>query len=135
MAIQILTNCQCILNSVDLSNHVTSVSVEYSYADIDTTAFGQTAKTRLAGLGDHKITLNLQNDLAAGSVYATIQPLIGSTCSFNFKTLNQATSTVNPAFTGVCLVTDYKPLDGKVGDLNVTSITWPVSGSITMLTT
>jgi hypothetical protein len=131
MAITVLTNVQVILNSVDLSNHVTSVTVEESYADVDTTAFGQTSKTRIAGLGDHKLTLDMQNDLAAASVYATIQPLVGSTCSFNVKTLNQATSSVNPAFTGVVLVNDFKPVSGKVGDLNVTSITWPVSGSIT----
>jgi hypothetical protein len=131
MAITVLINPQIIINSVDLTNHIDTVTIEETFADVDTTAFGQTAKTRLAGLGDHKITLNFQQDFAAASVEATIYPLIGTLTTFNIKPLLQATSTLNPAYTGTILVTDWKPLDGKIGALEMSSVTWPVNGSIT----
>ena len=130
MAIMVLTNPQIVINGVDLSNHIDTVTIEETFADVDTTAFGSTSKTRIAGLGDHKVTLNFQQDYAASSVDATIYPLIGTTTSFNVKPLNAATSTTNPAYSGTVLVTDWKPLDGKVGALAMSSVTWPVSGGV-----
>jgi hypothetical protein len=47
------------------------------------------------------------------------------------KELNAATSTTNPAYSGVVLINDWKPVSGKVGDLQVSSVSWPFSGGIT----
>lgn len=131
MAVFTLVNPQVILNSVDLSNRIDQVTIEYTVADIDTTAFGSTAKTRIGGLQDNKITFEVQQDYALAEVDATIYPLIGTLTNFNIKPVNAATSSTNPAYTGSVLVMDYKPLDGKVGDLSKMSLTWPVSGLIT----
>lgn len=134
MSIFVLTNPQVIINSVDLSNHVDQVTVEQTFADVDTTAFGSSSKTRTSGLGDHKITVEFQQDYATAEVDATLYPLIGTVTTFNIKPVNTATSTTNPAYTGSVLITDYKPLDGKIGDLTKMSLTWPVSGAITRAT-
>ena len=40
------------INSVDLSDHMTSASLEQNFDDVETTAFGDTVRTRIAGLGD-----------------------------------------------------------------------------------
>src|SRR5258707_754079 len=98
-----------------------------TYADVDTTAFGQGAKTRTAGLGDHKVTLEFQQDYSAASVEATLWPLRGKTVAIVAKALNAATSTLNPAYSLIALVTQWKPLEGKVGDLAKSAITWPDS--------
>jgi hypothetical protein len=135
MAILVFENPQIIINSVDLSNHVDTVSLEISVADVETTAFGQVAKTRIGGLQDNKVSIELQQDFAAGSVEATIYPLIGLTTTIVLNEINAGTTTAgvttNPTYTFVALVTDWKPLDGKVGDLQKASITWPISGAIT----
>lgn len=130
MAVFTLVNPQVIVNSVDLSNHVDMVSLQEAFADIDTTAFGSSAKTRIAGLGDHKLTIEFQQDFATSSVAATIDPLVGLTTNVTIKPVNAATSTTNPAYTFTVLVLDWKPLDGKVGDLTKSSVTWPVSGAV-----
>lgn len=127
----ILINPQIIINSVDLTGHIDQVTIEETFADVDTTVFGQSAKTRAAGLGDHKFTLEFQQDFAAASVDATISPLIGLTTSITCKPVNGATSTTNPAFTFTVLVNQWKPMDGKVGDLSKASVTWPISGAVT----
>jgi hypothetical protein len=130
MAKQVLTNPQIIVNGVDLSDHIDSVTLDESYADVDTTAFGSGSKTRVAGLGDHKITLEFQQDFAASSVDATINPLIGGTATISVKPLSAATSTTNPGYSVTALITDWKPVDGKVGELLKSSVTWPVSGAV-----
>ncbi|MCU1494808.1 MAG: hypothetical protein JWO62_2572 [Acidimicrobiaceae bacterium] len=130
MGVTVLINPQIVINSVDLTNRIDTVTLEETFADVDTTAFGSSSKTRVAGLGDHKVTLNFQQDFAAASVEATVYPLIGTTTSITVKPLNAATSTVNPAYTFTVLVTDWKPVDGKVGALLTSSISWPVTGAV-----
>jgi len=134
MAVTVITNPQIVINSVDLTNHIDTIKIDEKFADVDTTAFGSTSKTRVSGLGDHSVTLSFQQDFANSSVEATIYPLIGTTTSLSVKPLNATTSTVNPAYTFTVLVTDWTPLDGKVGALLQANVTWPVSGAITKAT-
>lgn len=130
MAIFVIENPKITINAVDLTNHITSVTIEETYADVDTTAFGSSAKTRTAGLGDHKITLDFQQDFAATSVEATIYPLLGTLTAISIFALSGTTSSTNPNYAFSALVNDWKPLDGKVGDLATSSITWPISGAV-----
>ena len=130
MAISVFTTPQVILNSVDLTNHIVQVKLEEKYADVDTTAFGSGSKTRIAGLGDHSVAIDFQQDFASSSVESTIYPLVGTTTSITIKPLSSTTSSTNPAYTFTVLVNDWIPVGGKVGDLLVASVTWPVSGGI-----
>lgn len=127
-----LTNASVLVNSVNLSGWVDSMSFEHSYADVDTSAFGQTSKTRIAGLGDHKVTFEFQQDWALAAVEQTILPLVGSTavCVVTVPNGTTATST-NPAYTFTVLVTAWKSFDAKIGELSKSAITWPVSGNVT----
>lgn len=134
MAVTVLTNPQIVINSVDLTNHVDTIKIDEKFADVDTTSFGSTSKTRVSGLGDHSVTINFQQDFAVSSVEATIFPLIGTTTSITVKPLNGATSTINPAYTFTVLVTEWTPLDAKVGSLVMANLTWPISGAITKAT-
>ena len=131
MAVTVITNPQITINSVDLSNHIVNVKLEETFADVDTTAFGSSSKTRVAGLGDHKVTLDFQQDFASASVEATIYPLVGTTTTVVVKPVNTTTTTTNPTYTFTVLVTDWNPLEGKIGELLMSSVTWPISGSVT----
>jgi len=134
MAKFVLTNPLIEVGGVDLSDHVASVTVTESYAEVATTAFGDTAVTRIAGLGDHSVSLDFHEDFAATEVHATIAPLIGGTATVGVKPVNEATSTTNPNFSMTVLVTEWPLLNGAVGDLASASVTWPVSGAITTAT-
>lgn len=131
MAVTVLINPQIVVNSVDLTNRIDTCKLTEKFADVDTTAFGSGSKTRTAGLGDHSVALNFQQDFAAAEVEATVYPLIGTLVSITVKPLNAATSSVNPAYTFNALVTDWAPVDGKVGALLMSSVTWPISGAVT----
>lgn len=134
MAKFVLTNPEITINSVDLSSHIGSVTVSESYAEVATTAFGDTAVTRIAGLGDHSVSLDFHEDFASSQVFATVADLVGSTTTVTVKPVNATTSATNPSFSMTVLVTEWPLLNGSVGELASASVTWPVSGSITTAT-
>jgi hypothetical protein len=134
MAKFVLTNPVITVGGVDLSDHIASVTLTESYAEVATTAFGDSAVTRIAGLGDHSISLDFHEDFGATEVHATIAPLIGATSTFSVKPVGGTTTATNPVFSGTMLVTEWPLLNGAVGDLASASVTWPVSGSITTST-
>lgn len=134
MAKLVLTNPVITVAGVDLSDHIASVTLTKSFAEVATTAFGDTAVTRVAGLGDHSIALEFHEDFAAAEVYATISPLVGATTTVSVKPVNSTTTTTNPSFSATVLVTEWPLLNGAVGDLASASVTWPISGNITTST-
>jgi hypothetical protein len=134
MAKFVLTNPSISIGGVQLEDHIASVTVTESYAEVATTAFGDTAVTRIAGLGDHSISLDFHEDFASAEVHSTIYPLISGTTQVVVKPVNETTSATNPSFTMTVLVTEWPLLNGSVGDLASASVTWPVSGAITTAT-
>ena len=134
MAKFVITNPLIEIGGVNLSDHIASVTLTESYAEVATTAFGDGAVTRIAGLGDHSLSLDFHEDFAATEVHATIAPLIGGTTTVSIKPINETTSATNPAFSATVLVTEWPLLNGAVGDLASASVSWPISGAITTAT-
>jgi hypothetical protein len=119
MAIQVLTNAMVLVNGVDLSDHVSKVTVTDSRASVDVTAMGATSTAITKGLGDARITLDFFQDFAAAKVHATLQPLIGSSTpvAVEVRPVNAARSATNPAILlSGALLMNYSALDGSVGD-------------------
>lgn len=135
MAKLVLTNPVITVNSVDLSDHIASVGVEIKLDEVDVTAFGSAGKERVAGLQDSQITLAFHQDFASSKVEATVFPLVGSTTTVTVKATSAATSSTNPLYSATVLVSDWSPINGKVGELLAPSVTWKVSGAVTRSTT
>ena len=134
MARIVLTDVSVTINSIDLSDHIANVSLNQSFAEVETTAFGDSARTRIAGLGDNSVSLDFHQDFAASEVEATIAPLIGTVTSVVIKPTSGSVAADNPSYTFDVLCTEWTPLNGAVGDLSTVSITWPISGAITKAT-
>ena len=131
MARIVLTDAKVTINSVNLSDHIASVSLAMSTDVVETSAFNSTAaKTRVAGLQDNSVTLEFHQDYATSNVEATIYPLLGS----NTTIVVSPTSTVSassPSYSFSATVSEWTPLNGGVGELATASVTWPISGAIT----
>jgi len=134
MSKTVLINPVIVINSVDLSDHITSVTIDESYDNVDCTGFGSGSKQYMAGLGDHKISLDFQQDFDSASVEATIGPLVGTTTNVTIHPVGTTSSTTNPSYSCTVLVDAWDPIDGKIGDLLTSSVSWPVSGDITKAT-
>ena len=134
MAKLVIKNPVITVNSIDLSTYVSSVTLQKTVNEVTTTAFGDNGVTRIGGLEDNSVTLSFHEDYAAAKVYATINPLVGSTTAVTVKPVNTTTSSTNPVWSMTVLVTEWPLINGAVGDLATADITWPVSGVITTST-
>lgn len=130
----VITNANVTIGGVDLSAHISKVTLSTTRAELDTTTMGNRGKRRVAGLEDSSIALDFYQDFAAAQVEATLYPLIGSTAAVVVKPNGTATGTANPAYSMSALITEWQPLDAQVGELAAASITWPVDGTITKAT-
>ena len=130
----VITNANVSIGGVDLSSHITKVTLSTTRAEVETTTFGNTAKRRVAGLADSSVAIDFNQDFAAASVETTLYPLLGSTAQVVVKPNGTAAGTANPSYTFSALVTEWMPLDAQVGELAAASITWPIDGTIAKAT-
>ena len=130
MAKFVLTDASVTLNSVDLSDHVSSVTLEITAEEITTTAMGSTFVERTGGLKSGNLSIEFQQDFAASEVDATLWPLLGSTTAFEVKPTSGAVSSTNPKYSGNVLVNQHIPVANGVGELATMSISFPTSGTI-----
>ena len=134
MAKQVLTNVNVTFGTAntDISGYVTSITLSTTAAEVVTSAMGSSAVTRIQGMIDNSITLELQQD------YPTIEKLFwdafsaGTAVPMTVKPNGTAAaSSTSPQYAFSVLPTSWTPVNGAIGDLATASITYPISGAIT----
>lgn len=120
----VLRDCFIEVDGVNFSSHISSVEVDLKKDEINTTNFGGSGRERAAGLKDDMFTLNFQQDYSAGSVDDVLYPLWDLEQEFiiNVRPTSAAVSVNNPEYTGTCILLNYQPLAGKVGELSDTKV-------------
>ena len=130
MARIVLTNVAVTFGTTDISSYVTSVTLSSTLDVVETTAFGNTARTRVAGLADNSVAFEFNQDYAAGALEAVINgttSTVGTAVSITVRPVAGS----SPAYSFSALISEWTPLNGAVGELATTSVTWPISGTIT----
>ena len=122
------------IGGVDLSDKMTSASLDIEYDSIPTTAFGDAVETLIAGMGRATLNISFNADFAASEVDATLNGLVGTATAFVFKPTDASVSATNPSYSGSALVTAYTPISAEVGSLSTFSVSWPVSGALVRAT-
>ena len=125
MAQIVLTDVVVTINSVDLQSRSTSVTINYEKEAVEVTAFGDDWRKFQSGLGNVTCDVELQQDLAAESVEATIYPLVGEQTTISFKAADGDVTATNPSYTitGTYLAA-HTPINGAVGELGTTSLSF-----------
>jgi predicted secreted protein len=134
MASFAFTNAFVSVNAVDLSTFVRSVTINVEAEDLEDTAMGDTFRSRIAGLKDWSVDIEWNQDFAAAAVDVTVWALLGTVTAVIVKPVNTTTAVTNPQYSGNVLVSEYNPLDGSVGDLATTSVSWPGAGTLSRAT-
>lgn len=134
MAKTVLTDVSVTINSVDLSDHISQVTISQEYEVVDTTGFSETTRTKLLGLQEAEVTFSFFQDFATSSVEDTIWPLLGQTTTCVIKPTSGAVSATNPSYTFTINVSNWAPLSGSIGEASTIDVTWPISGTITKAT-
>ncbi len=89
------------IGGVDLSDHVTSVSLNRTFDQLETTAMttaSSAGHTYVAGLEASSLTVSFLLDNATSEVNQTIGPLVGTVAAVTLKQTGDAVSASNPEF-------------------------------------
>jgi hypothetical protein len=122
------------INSVDLSDHVTAVTINRSFDELEVTAMGDSGHKFVKGLEASSITIDLLNDTASAETLQTLQAVWGTNTTVTVKQTSAATSATNPLYTMTCLINNTTDINGSVADLSTQSLTFNVSGTIAVTT-
>jgi len=135
MAVYLSNGVALTVNAVDLSNLVSSVTINRSFDELEVTAMGDSGHKFVKGLEASSITIDFFNDEATSKTLQTLNSTWGTNTAVTVKQLNTTVSATNPLYTMTCLVNNTTPVNGAVGDLSTQSVTWNVSGTIVITTT
>ena len=119
--------------SIDLSAYVTNFTLTRSADQIEVSAMGDPGHRYVAGLENNSITVDLINDDAASAVLQTMNTLFKTNAYFLCALDKTAAgSAANPFYSGLVLVDTITPISGAVSDLGMQSLTFQVSGAVTV---
>jgi hypothetical protein len=130
----VLTDASLVINSVDLSDHVRSVTINYEAELQDDTTMGDDTRTNLGGLKNWSIDVEFTQDYAASNVDATMFPIVGTSVPVVVKPTSGAVSATNPSYSGDGVIGAYSPIGNSVGDLAVAPVTIAPAGTLTRAT-
>ena len=134
MAKLVLTNAFVSIAGVNLSDHISSISLATQYDLVETTQFGDISKRVIAGLAANSVSFEFHQDFQAGSVEATIYPLLGTASACIIKPIDTTVGASNPQYSFNVLIAEWTPLSAAAGELTTATVTWPISGDITKTT-
>lgn len=124
------------VNSVDLSDHVTSVTLNRSFNELAVTAMGDTGEKYVKGLETSSVSISFLNDTASANVLATLQAAWGTSVTVVLlQDKGTAVGATNPLYTMTCLINNTTDINGGVGDLGTQDVTWTVNGAVAVATT
>jgi hypothetical protein len=122
--------------TIDLSDHVTAVTLNRTFDELEVTAMGDTGHKFVKGLEASSVTISFLNDTAAANVLATLQAAWGTsvTCVL-LQEKGTAVGATNPLYTFSILVNNTTDINGGVGDIGMQDVTFTINGAVAVATT
>ena len=130
MAVFLSNGVVVTLNSVDLSDRVTSATINRVFEELEVTSMGDSSRKYAKGLETSTITLDFLNDTATGEVLQTLQQAWGTTVPLTLKQTSAVISATNPEYQTTILVNNTTDINGAVGDISSQSITFTCNSPI-----
>jgi hypothetical protein len=120
-----LANPVVTVNSVDLTDQTTAATVTHRFDQLEATAFGDTDRKYVKGLGNHEVTLSMYLSYAATETYATLSALVGTTTTVIVKPATGSESATNPGFTLTgAFLAEMPVLNATMGELSTVDVTF-----------
>lgn len=131
-------NTRVKVGTADLTGNIASITINETVDEIESTAFNQAARSRIAGLKDASVTIDFHSDNGSGSVNETLASVFGGTTEVKVlagTALSQSTaSATGPMYTVTVLCSQNDPVNSQVGDISTFSVTWPAVTEVTKST-
>jgi hypothetical protein len=124
VAVFVLTDATVTINSVALTEFVTSITLNYEKEQVEVTAMSNAGRIYTGGLQNNSVDITFNQDFAATKVAATLDALVGTTTTVVIKPTSAAVSATNPSYTiSNAYLGATQPVSGTVGDLATLSVT------------
>jgi hypothetical protein len=123
------------VNNIDLTDLTTAATFTHRFDQLEATAFGDTDRKFVKGLGNHEVTLSMYLSYNSGDAYATLSTLVGTTTTVRVQPTSAVDSATNPGFilTGAFLA-ELPVINATMGELSTVDVTF-VGGVYTVDTT
>jgi len=124
-----LSNPTVTINSVDLQDQCTSATVNYVLEQLETTAFGDTARkfggSAVTSLQNNSVEVTLYQSYVASETEATIYGLVGIQTTLVIKPTSAAVSATNPSYTLTgAYLESHTPINASLGELSTLTLTF-----------
>jgi hypothetical protein len=136
MAVQLQSSVGVKINSVDISDHVSSATLSQIFDELEITSLGDASHKFVKGLEASTLSLDFFNDFAASQVTPTLQAAYGTTVTaVLIPVKGTAVGAANPLYTVSILVNNLTPIAGDVASINASSITFTCNSTVVQTTT
>jgi hypothetical protein len=124
-----LSNPNVTINSVDLRDQCTSATLNYVYEQLETTAFGDTARkygaSAVTSLQNNSVEIELYQSYAGSETEATIYGLVGIQTNIVLAPATGAASATNPIYTLTgAYLESHTPINASLGELSTITLTF-----------
>lgn len=120
MAKTVLGDVKVVLDSYDLGNKASNITINVEKELLETTGFGDTFRTRVAGFASWSAEITFFDDLADNEINEKIFGWVTATSTITaaFKAIDgSAISAANPEYQGNCWIQSAPVLSGQVGSV------------------
>jgi hypothetical protein len=124
-----LSNPNVTINSVDLRDQCTSATLNYVYEQLETTAFGDTARkygaSAVTSLQNNSVEIELYQSYLASETEATIYGLVGIQTNIVLAPATGVASATNPIYTLTgAYLESHTPINASLGELSTITLTF-----------
>ena len=124
-----LSNPNVTVNSVDLRDQCTSATLNYVYEQLETTAFGDTARkygaSAVTSLQNNSVEIELYQSYLASETEATIYGLVGIQTTIVLAPATGIASATNPIYTLTgAYLESHTPINASLGELSTITLTF-----------
>jgi hypothetical protein len=124
------------INSVDISDHVSSATLSQIFDELEITSLGDASHKFTKGLEASTLSLDFFNDFAASQITPTLQAAYGTTVTaVLIPVKGTAVSASNPLYTVSILVNNLTPISGDAASINSSSISFTCNSTVVQTTT
>ena len=124
-----LSNPNVTINSVVLQDQCTSATLNYVYEQLETTAFGDTARkfggSAVTSLQNNSVEVELYQSYAASETEATIYGLVGIQTTIIVAPASGTATATNPIYTLTgAYLESHTPINASLGELSTITLTF-----------
>jgi len=137
MAKEVLKNAYVMIVAEVLSDHIRSLTLPLSTAEIEASCMGSNYVANLPGLKGASLDITFAQDFDATEVDATLWGVYNGGVAVDLKVRRDAgtVSATNPEYQFSGVLTNYTPISGAVGALHEITCSFVSDGTITRSTT